>query len=135
MLRPIQLGPEGVAHPIPVAGLERVSERAAYAAHQISQRSQHPWRGEVIAVADEQAGLRRQYRIQGIYQARLADPGLADDEHDRAVPGLGLLERGGERLELLLAFEDRPAAHPRIVASGRLGDSRRRTRRCRYRRA
>ena len=57
------------------------------------------------------------HRPDSVNQARLANPGLADDEDDRAVSGPGLFGCGGQRLELLLAFEDRPAAHLRIVAS------------------
>src|SRR6266545_1815831 len=116
VLRPVQLGPEGVAHPTPVAGLERVGERASDTADQVSQRPQHPWRGEIIAVAHEQAGPGRQYRAEGVHQARLADPGLAGDDHDGTVPGPGLPGRGGERPELPIAFED-PPGHPRIVAA------------------
>jgi hypothetical protein len=53
-----------------------------------------------------------------VEQARLTDPGFADDEHDLAVPGARPGERGLERLELVPAPDEgrEPALGPGVEA-------------------
>src|SRR6185503_11189058 len=43
---------------------------------------------------------------------RLADPGLAGHEEERAAPALGLVERGAELAELPLAADEDTPAEP-----------------------
>jgi hypothetical protein len=56
---------------------------------------------------------------QRLDQARLADPGLAREEHDLALPGPGLPPAAEEQLQLLLAPDERRrrAAVPRLEAA------------------
>ena len=131
LLRPVELGPQGVAHPTPVAGLERGRQRAADAARQVPERPQHSRRGQIVAVADEQARLGRQHGPHGVDQARLADPGLADDEHDRAVSGLGLLAAAASASSSRSRSRIAPPLTPGL-SHRRLGSNRRRTPRSRY---
>jgi hypothetical protein len=108
-LWPVQLTSQCIDDPPPVARLECSAQRRPDTSEQVAQRSQHPWRGQVVAVADEKSSFRRQYRTNRLHETGLADAGLTDDQHDRAVPADRCPRGRGQLRELSLTFEDRPA--------------------------
>lgn len=81
----------------------RVQDVPPHAIEQFEHRSQRTWRQQVVAAAAErpQAGRERVEKV--LHQARLADPGLAVDEHHPA-------SAGGERVHGRAEFTARTGA-------------------------
>ncbi len=91
MFGPAQLRVQGGQHPVAVAAVPYgLAELGSHAARQIAERTEGPWGGQVIAVADQHPAGRGQAGPQRLDQAGLADPGLAHDQDDAA----GSLGRG-----------------------------------------
>src|SRR5207244_1001734 len=88
------------AHP----PLEKIDERV---------KGRRAAEGEAVTLAP--VGVARA-PAKLVEQARLADPRLADDEHDLAMPGARPGERGLERLELAHTPDERrePALGPGV---------------------
>jgi hypothetical protein len=114
---PVQLGPQRGQHRVPLAALrQRPGQLGADVADQVAERPQGPRRAQVVAVADQQAPVRRQQPVQRPDQARLADAGLAGDEHQPALAGRRLAGGLGELGELTLAFEKHRPCHIASIA-------------------
>lgn len=87
MLRPAQLRAQGGEHPVAIAAIHHgAAELCSYAAHKVAERTKGPRSRQVIAIAHKQPALCGQMGAQRLNQARLADPSLAHDQHDRAAP-------------------------------------------------
>ena len=114
--RPVQLPRQRGQHGVPVAGAQRPGQPGPDGAGQIAERPKGPGRAQVVTVADQQPPLGRQQPAQRLDQARLADPGLAQDQHQPAVPGRRLAGGGRELGQLVLAFEDHRTCHPPSIA-------------------
>jgi len=67
-------------------------------------------------VADQQAPVRRQQPPDRPDQARLADPGLPEDEHQPTLAGRRLVGGLGELGELAPAFEKHRPCHIASIA-------------------
>ena len=114
---PVQLGPQRGQHCVPLAALgQRPGQLGADLADQVPERPQGPRGAEVVAVADQQAPLGRQQPAQRPDQARLADAGLAGDEHQPALAGRRLVGGLGELGELAVAFEKHQPCHIASIA-------------------
>ena len=114
---PVQLGPQRSRHRVPLATLgQRPGQLGADAADQVTERPQGPRGAEVVAVADQQAPVRRQQPPDRPDQARLADAGLAEDEHQPALAGRRLAGGLGELGELAVAFEKHRPCHSASIA-------------------
>ena len=109
---PVQFGPQRGRHRVPLAALpQRPGQLGADLPDQVAERPQGPRGAQVVAVADEQAPVRRQQPAQRPDQARLADARLPEDEHQPALAGRRLLCGLGELGELALAFEKHRPCH------------------------
>jgi hypothetical protein len=108
--RELSLGSVGDVGDRPV---QRVGERAGYAADRLAQRRQRAGREQVVAAARQHPYAGGSHVEEGADQARLAGAGLATDHHDRAGaaprPGQGGVQRG----QLGLALEEHPLLPPR----------------------
>ena len=114
---PVQLGPQRGQHRVPLAALrQRPGQLGADLADQVAERPQGPRGAQVVAVADQQAPLGRQQPAHRPDQARLADAGLARDEHQPALAGRRLAGGLGELGELALAFEKHRPCHIASIA-------------------
>jgi hypothetical protein len=101
-----QLRTDGREHLAEVVRGERRRERAPQVPHRVPQRPECPRRQQVVTGAGEHPP-RTQQPGEGADQARLPDPRLLRDEHDRPAAGGGPVEGGVEHPKLGVAFEQR----------------------------
>ena len=118
--RPVRVGQlleDGREHLAEVVRGEGGGERPADVPHRVAQRAERAGRQQVVAGTGEHppgpqgAGERA-------HEARLADAGLAGDEHDRSRSPGGAVERGVEQPQLAVAFEQ-ARRHDHIVPARR----------------
>ena len=89
-----QLLVDGAEHRVPPgARLHRPGQGSAGAAGHVPERPERPRRDQVVAGAHEHPGVCRRLPRERPDEARLADPGLTGDEHDRASTLHGPPER------------------------------------------
>jgi hypothetical protein len=89
-----QLLVDGPEHGVPTGHrLHRPGQGAPGAPGHVPERAQGARRDQVVAGPDEHPGVGRRLPRERPDQARLADPGLAGDEHDRAATLHGSPER------------------------------------------
>ena len=120
---PVQLGPQRGQHCVPLPALgQRPGQLGADLADQVTERPQSPRGAQVVAVADQQAPVRRQQPPDRPDQARLADAGLAEDEHQPALAGRRVAGGLGEFGELAVAFEKHRPCHTASIAGDWMRD-------------
>ena len=101
-----ELPVDGAEDRVALRGLHGGVQRAVAAAHHVAERAERAGGHQVVADADEHpdAGPLGERP----HQAGLADPGLAGDQHDRAVAPAGLAQALLQQAELGVALEQAP---------------------------
>jgi hypothetical protein len=82
-----------------------LGQRPVAAAGHVPERTQRARRHQVVAHADQHASVRPRVLRERPDQARLADPGLAGDQHHRATIPAGLAQRLPQPAELRVTLE------------------------------
>ena len=77
-----QLGEDGVEHLGLVAARERVGERTGAVAGDVGERAERARGEEIVAAAEQHPTLGEVVVEQLLHESRLADAGLAADEHE-----------------------------------------------------
>ena len=110
-----QLLEDGREHLPEVVRGEGVGERPAHVPDRVAQRAERTGRQQVVAGTGEHPPGPQGAR-EPAHEARLADTGLAGDEHDRSRSSGGALERSGEQAQLVVAFEQARRHDPIVPA-------------------